>query len=70
MNVQISWQGADSILAAPLVIDLARLVELAMERGESGVLGHLGLFFKDPIGCGEHSLERQLMLLCAHLEAA
>lgn len=68
MNVQVTWQGADSVLAAPLVIDLARLVDLSMRRGESGVLGHLGLFFKEPIGCGEHSLERQLLLLRAHLE--
>ena len=47
MSLQLSWQGADSILAAPLVIDLARLVDLALRRREAGVLPYLAAFFKD-----------------------
>lgn len=54
MIMQFIWQGCDSILAAPLVIDLARLTELAARRGEAGILRHLACFFKNPMGVGEH----------------
>ena len=67
MTAQILWQGADSILAAPLVLDLVRLVDLALRRGEVGVLSHLAVFFKDPLRCAEHRLDRQFDLLLAHL---
>ena len=36
MTLQFTWQGCDSLLAAPLVLDLARLALLAQRRGESG----------------------------------
>jgi len=38
MVMQFTWQGCDSILAAPLVIDLVRLTERAWRGGERGVL--------------------------------
>src|SRR5205823_13513950 len=41
MMMQFTWQGCDSLLAAPLVIDLARLALLGQRRGEVGVRGHL-----------------------------
>jgi myo-inositol-1-phosphate synthase len=63
MTLQFTWQGCDSALAAPLVIDLARLVDLAMRRGESGPLPALGFFFKDPAGSDEHALAPQHDLL-------
>jgi myo-inositol-1-phosphate synthase len=63
MTLQFTWQGCDSALAAPLVIDLARLVDLAMRRGESGPLPALGFFFKDPVGSDEHALAPQHDLL-------
>jgi myo-inositol-1-phosphate synthase len=50
MLMQFTWQGCDSALAAPLVLDLARLMALARARGEAGPQGQLGFFFKDPIG--------------------
>ncbi len=50
MTMQFTWQGCDSILAAPLVLDLVRLTEFAHRRGESGHLTHLGAFFKHPLG--------------------
>lgn len=49
MLMQFTWQGCDSALAAPLVLDLARLVALARARGEAGPLSPLGFFFKDPV---------------------
>ncbi len=50
MNMQFTWQGCDSILAAPLVIDLIRLMELAKRNGIVGVVKKLAMYFKDPIG--------------------
>lgn len=50
MALQFTWQGCDSALAAPLVIDLARLMDLALRRGERGAVGALAAFFKSPIG--------------------
>ncbi len=63
MNMQFTWQGCDSILAAPLVIDLARLGLLAQRRGEAGILRHLACFFKSPMGVEEHDFFKQLQLL-------
>jgi myo-inositol-1-phosphate synthase len=63
MAMQFTWQGCDSALAAPLVIDLARLVLLAQRRGESGVLRHLACFFKSPMGVVEHDFFRQFAMV-------
>jgi hypothetical protein len=63
MILQFTWQGCDSLLAAPLVIDLARLTLLAQRRGECGVLTHLACFFKNPLGVREHDFFKQFMLL-------
>jgi myo-inositol-1-phosphate synthase len=63
MILQFIWQGCDSLLAAPLVIDLARLTLLAQRRGESGVLTHLACFFKSPLGVREHDFFKQYALL-------
>jgi len=46
MALQFTWQGCDSILAAPLVIDLARLLERAHRDGEYGPMAWLSFFFK------------------------
>jgi myo-inositol-1-phosphate synthase len=63
MRLQFTWEGCDSALAAPLVLDLARLCALALERGESGTLSELAFFFKDPAGTSEQALPRQYELL-------
>lgn len=63
MTLQFTWQGCDSLLAAPLVLDLARFVELSQRRGEKGLLSHLGSFFKQPLGLENHDFFRQLSLL-------
>ncbi|MFE9925228.1 inositol-3-phosphate synthase [Streptomyces sp. NPDC005774] len=65
MILQTIWQGCDSALAAPLVLDLARLTARAHEKGLSGPLGELGYFFKDPVGPGPAGLAEQY----AHLVA-
>lgn len=63
MSLQFTWQGCDSILAAPLVLDVARLALLAQRRGERGVLRHLACFFKSPLGVDEHDFFKQFALL-------
>src|SRR5918992_256186 len=50
MAMQFTWQGCDSALAAPLVLDLARLMARAHEIGRSGPVTELAFFFKDPLG--------------------
>ncbi len=49
MQIKVNFQCRDSILAAPLVLDLALLVDLAQRAGESGPLEWLSYFFKSPI---------------------
>jgi myo-inositol-1-phosphate synthase len=68
MTLQFTWQGYDSILAAPLVLDLVRLTELAKRRGEAGLMPHLASFFKEPLGVEEHSLFAQFRLLLDYVE--
>ena len=63
MSLQFIWQGCDSALAAPLVLDLARFGLLALDRKESGVMTHMASFFKSPWNVTEHSLEKQFRLL-------
>jgi len=70
MSMQFTWQGCDSALAAPLVIDLARLVALAQRRGEAGVARHLACFFKNPMGVTEHDFSRQFQLLDGYVRDA
>ena len=59
MSLQFTWTGCDSALAAPLVLDLVRLVARAHQVGETGPLGALGFFFKNPAGSDEHALSAQ-----------
>ena len=70
MTLQFTWQGCDSLLAAPLVLDLVRFVELSQRRGEIGVLSHLGSFFKRPLGLDEHAFTGQFALLANWAERA
>ena len=68
MSMQFTWSGCDSALAAPLVIDLARLAEFAARGGESGVLEHLGCYFKAPLGSQEHDFHRQMQALYTYAQ--
>lgn len=70
MTLQFTWQGCDSLLAAPLVLDLARLTLASAGRGEVGVLHHLSSFFKSPLGGGDQSFPKQVAQLEAWLDLA
>ena len=59
MSLQFTWQGSDSALAAPLVLDLVRLVELAQRRGEVGEMAATAPFFKAPLAGGSHDFAAQ-----------
>ena len=63
MTLQFTWQGCDSILAAPLVLDLFRLTDLASQRGEVGTLAFLASFFKSPQGTDVNDFAQQFQLL-------
>jgi myo-inositol-1-phosphate synthase len=70
MTLQFTWQGCDSLLAAPLAIDLARLADLEKRRGGTGLMRHLACFFKSPDGVEEHGFFKQFNLLAEHLQGA
>ena len=63
MTLQFIWQGCDSVLAAPLVLDLVRFTELAWRRGQVGPMRFLASFFKSPYGMDEHRFDRQFQML-------
>jgi len=68
MVAQFIWQGCDSILAAPLVLDLARLTEFALRKGEAGPMTHLACFFKAPMGVKVHAFTEQVAMLFDYAE--
>jgi myo-inositol-1-phosphate synthase len=68
MSLQFTWTGSDSALAAPLVLDLARLAAFAAKKGEAGEMLHTAAFFKAPIGGGTHDFHSQFRALVAYAE--
>ena len=48
MQLKLNFLCKDSILAAPLAIEIARCLDLAAQRGQGGVREELSLFFKLP----------------------
>jgi myo-inositol-1-phosphate synthase len=63
MTLQLTWQGCDSALAAPLILDLARFMARALSTGRAGPVPELGFFFKDPIGAAPPGLAAQYAAL-------
>ncbi len=68
MQIKVDFLCRDSILAAPIVLDLARLLDLAHRTGRGGVQDFLGYYFKSPqpTYAGErveHNLFRQEEIL-------
>ncbi len=70
MSLQLIWQGSDSALAAPLVLDLIRFADLAGRRNEKGPMTHLASYFKSPLGCEEHNFHRQFERLIEYTQDA
>ena len=67
MQIKIDFLCRDSILAAPLVLDLALFSDLAKRAGMSGIQEWLSFYFKSPMHAPglypEHDLFIQLMKL-------
>ena len=67
MQIKINFLCRDSILAAPIVLDLALFLDLAKRAGFSGVQEWLSFYFKSPMTAPdlypEHDLFIQLMKL-------
>lgn len=70
MTLQFIWQGCDSLLAAPLVLDLVRFTAAAWRRGDTGRLTFLASFFKSPYGVDEQDFTCQFQMLEAWAAAA
>lgn len=66
MQIKVNFLCKDSILAAPLAIEIARCLNLAKKRGEKGIQEQLSVFFKLPMTRNEkpeHALFRQEKML-------
>ena len=50
MSIRLNLQGRDSILAAPLILDLARWMAVLKLADRSGLIPELGFYFKKPLG--------------------
>jgi len=48
MQLKLNFLCKDSVLAAPLAIEIARCLALAQTRGDGGVQDQMGIFFKMP----------------------
>lgn len=73
MQMKVNFLCRDSILAAPLVIEIARVLDLARQRGKGGIQEQLGVFFKAPMTPAgkreEHSFPVQERVLLDWLAA-
>ena len=70
MQIKVNFLCKDSILAAPLAIEIARCLDLAKQRGESGIQEQLSVFFKLPMskhGRPVQAFQDQQQLLLAWL---
>ncbi len=67
MQLKINFLCRDSILAAPIVLDVALFLDLAKRSGMSGIQEWLSFYFKSPVHAPglypEHDLFIQLMKL-------
>jgi len=67
MQLKINFLCRDSILAAPIVLDVALFLDLAKRSGMSGIQEWLSFYFKSPMAAPglypEHDLFIQLMKL-------
>jgi myo-inositol-1-phosphate synthase len=73
MQIKINFLARDSILAAPIVLDLALFLDLAHRSGMEGIQEWLSFYFKSPMVLPElypeHDLFIQLMKLKNTLRA-
>jgi len=67
MQMKVNFLCQDSALAAPLILDIARILDVAKQTGERGIQRQMSLFFKSPfMSPGEspvHDLFKQEKML-------
>ncbi|MEE1766336.1 inositol-3-phosphate synthase [Streptomyces sp. SP18BB07] len=64
LELRVNWRGADSMLAAPMIFDLVRLMEYGRRHGQYGLRPELGYFFKRPLlreGISPADLHREMV---------
>ncbi len=73
MQLKVNFLCKDSILAAPLAIEIARCLDLAQRKGQGGVVEEMGCFFKAPATQDGrpplHAFPEQQRILVEWLEA-
>ncbi|MCI0757163.1 inositol-3-phosphate synthase [Teichococcus vastitatis] len=57
MQIKVNFLCKDSVLAAPLALEIARVLDLAQQRGDGGVQEQLSIFFKAPMVANGHAPE-------------
>jgi myo-inositol-1-phosphate synthase len=62
MQIKVDFLCRDSILAAPIVLDLALFMDLAHRAGSSGVQEWLSFYLKAPQAAGETPAEHDLFI--------
>ncbi len=62
MQIKVNFLCRDSILAAPIVLDLALFLDLAGRAGRSGVQEWLSFYFKSPQVVSGHVQEHDLFI--------
>jgi myo-inositol-1-phosphate synthase len=67
MQMKINFLCRDSILAAPIVLDLALLLDLAQRAGQVGMQEWLGFYFKSPMTPPRARIEHDLFIQQARL---
>jgi myo-inositol-1-phosphate synthase len=62
MQIKVDFLCRDSILAAPLVLDMALFLDLAKRAGMGGIQEWLSFFFKSPVVPAELKAEHDLFI--------
>jgi myo-inositol-1-phosphate synthase len=68
MQLKVNFLCRDSILAAPLVLDLALFIDLAQRAGLGGIQEWLSFYFKNPLAAPNCSPENDAFVQLASLK--
>ncbi len=68
MQIKVNFLCRDSILAAPLLLDLALFIDLAYRAGWKGIQDWLSFYFKTPLSAGTAAPENDLFIQLAKMK--
>jgi myo-inositol-1-phosphate synthase len=68
MQIKINFLGRDSILAAPLALDLALFIDLAQRAEMKGIQDWLSFYFKNPMYASSTDRQNDLFAQLARME--